>query len=200
MSSQFWKNFPIPEGHLATLVVGLLLHRLYPLRLFRRKKKTGAGWLLVSTGFLAAAWATAEAGEMGIEKPDHLISGGPYAFSRNPMYTAWTMIYSGFCLVANSLWLAIFLPFILTYTHYFAVLPEERSLEERFGPEYQQYALRVHRYIPFPTITAFVYMFHGDRKTIHVDSPELSSSTGSESAHSDILQSPTPFIPDKDSL
>jgi protein-S-isoprenylcysteine O-methyltransferase Ste14 len=140
------KNFPIPEGHLLSLGLGLLLHRLYPLRAFRRKKETGAGWLLVSAGVLAAAWASAAAGEMDIENPNRLLCRGPYAFSRHPMYTAWTMVYSGLLLVLNSLWLVFLLPVLLFYTHRFAVLPEERSLEEKFGEEYLQYAARVRRY------------------------------------------------------
>lgn len=107
---------------------------------------TVLGWVSIVGGILFAAWAVWEVKEMDIERPTKLITTGPYSFSRNPMYVAWTIIYIGVCLVVNSLWGFIFLPIVLLFTHFVDVLQEERALEKQFGREYLEYCARVRRY------------------------------------------------------
>jgi protein-S-isoprenylcysteine O-methyltransferase Ste14 len=84
---------------------------------------------------------------MDINKPSRIIVSGPYRFSRNPMYVAWTLIYIGIGLLVNTWWLLIFLPIMLIYMHYFVVRREKRQLEKIFGDEYRQYCDRVRRYL-----------------------------------------------------
>ena len=97
-------------------------------------------------GLLLAAWAVAAAAEVDVEHPSRVVTRGPYAFSRNPMYLGWTLIYVGLALVLELVWPLALLPVVLLLTHV-AVLREERDLGRRFGADYRQYRRRVRRYL-----------------------------------------------------
>jgi protein-S-isoprenylcysteine O-methyltransferase Ste14 len=81
-----------------------------------------------------------------LERPDQLVDSGPYAYSRNPMYVAWTLSCVGVALVAGTAWPLLLLPVVLIVTH-IVVLQEERNLERRFGAAYQRYKTSVRRYL-----------------------------------------------------
>jgi protein-S-isoprenylcysteine O-methyltransferase Ste14 len=148
VNSQFLRNFPIPEGHMAFLAVGVALHRLMPNRISPPSwKRNITGWLILTAGVLVSGWAAATARDMDIERPDRIVSTGPYAFSRNPMYAGWNLVYMGIALLINSIWQIILLPGLILFTHYFVVLPEERQMERQFGEAYFRYRARVNRYL-----------------------------------------------------
>jgi protein-S-isoprenylcysteine O-methyltransferase Ste14 len=98
-------------------------------------------------GILLALWAASTFKEMVFEKPTAIITTGPYAFSRNPMYVAWTLIYLAITFLVNTWWLVLLLPVALLVIHFHDVRREERMLEENFGEEYRQYRARVRRYL-----------------------------------------------------
>lgn len=77
-----------------------------------------------------------------------LIQGGPYIFTRNPMYLGILLIGMGFVLMLFKWWVAfIFLPvFILRYL--FLVYEEEKKLSDLFGESYRDYCNRVPRLLP----------------------------------------------------
>lgn len=148
MSNFRWGNIPIPEGHVTFLVVGIGLHLWRPLRLMRAAKPRHVlGWQLLLIGSLLAAWAVATVKDRDIQKPTEIIASGPYAFSRNPMYLAWSVIYFAVAVLVNTCWLIILLPILLLVTHYFVVRQEEHRLEQQFGEQYRQYRDRVSRYL-----------------------------------------------------
>ena len=94
-----------------------------------------------------ASWAVATVGAMDVSKPASVVSTGPYARSRNPMYVAWALIHAGLAVAFNSMWIAAALPLALVLNHVFAVLQEERQLAATFGDEYSRYRERVRRYL-----------------------------------------------------
>ena len=102
---------------------------------------------LVVIGVLVVFWSTLTIRDMDISKPTLIISSGPYAFSRNPMYVAWTAIYLGVAMIMNTVWLIVMLPAVLIVTHYLVIRREERSLEREFGEAYLSYRARVRRYL-----------------------------------------------------
>ena len=91
-------------------------------------------------------WAVRTAGRTDLEHPDRLVTGGPYALSRHPMYVAWTLFYVGSALVANTKWPLMLMPLLVGITHREALGEEERLLEE-FGPDYAAYQAQVRRYL-----------------------------------------------------
>lgn len=130
------------------LVVGVALHIWLPFSLFEIPwLKYILGWPLLLLGSLLVAWAVMTIKDMDISRPTRIIDSGPYRFSRNPMYVAWTAIYIAIALLVNTWWLLIFLPVLIIFTHYRVICREEQQLEQQFGKEYQQYRDRVRRYL-----------------------------------------------------
>ncbi len=76
-----------------------------------------------------------------------LVSGGVYAISRNPLILGLLIMLWGLAFFFQLFWwFVLSLPgFILTY--YFIILPEESDLHQRFGIVYENYCLKVRRWI-----------------------------------------------------
>ena len=141
-----WGNVPVPEAHLGGLGAGIALQAVVPWRPpWPVWAGRAGGWPLLLAGVWLGGWAVRAAADVDLEWPAELVSGGPYAFSRNPMYVAWTLGYVGAALVSNTAWPLAGLPVVLVVTDA-EVRREERSLERRFGPAYQAYKASVRRY------------------------------------------------------
>lgn len=87
------------------------------------------------------------AGGRGFDRPpDRLLTTGPYAISRNPMYLGHLMFMLGLALSTGSrLAWVILLANIPWFQN--RVLFDERRLREKFGGDYQTYCRRVRRWI-----------------------------------------------------
>lgn len=142
-----WRNVPLPEPHLIGLGVGILLQVLTPWRLaWPAWSRYGFGWPMIVAGLWLVAWAVRAAADVDLERPNQLVRKGPYAFSRNPMYLAWTLAYVGVASIVNTAWPLLLLPAVLLLTHV-AIVREERSLEGRFGTAYRGYKTSARRYL-----------------------------------------------------
>jgi protein-S-isoprenylcysteine O-methyltransferase Ste14 len=143
-----WRNIPIPEANVISLMLGIAMQIFLPLHIFAKQWiGHAAGWPILVLGLGIAVWAVSEVRQMDIEKSDRLVTTGPYAFSRNPMYLAWTIIQIGIALLMNSIWPGIFLVGAFLYTHIVVIQREECTLQEKFGDEYEQYRDEVRRYL-----------------------------------------------------
>ena len=78
---------------------------------------------------------------------DHLVTSGPFAVSRNPIYLADTMLVIAIGLIAGSVWFPILAIIAAMVTTRLAILPEESSLAAHFGKKYRDYAGKVRRWI-----------------------------------------------------
>ena len=94
-------------------------------------------------------WAVAARGGEAIERPDLLVTGGPQAWTRNPMYVGWTLLHVGVGLLARSPWVLATWPVSFALVHR-SVLHEERGLAQRFGREFTEYRTQVPRYVGLP--------------------------------------------------
>ena len=147
-------RFPPPLVFLGGMLLGVLCQYLVtpaPVPVSRAVRVV-SGLLVVMAGFGIIASARlffVRTGQSPIPwKPSpELIAGGPYRFTRNPMYLGMTLIELGLGLVFDNLWISLFaFPALLT-VHLIAVLPEERYLSEKFGESYRLYLTRVRRYL-----------------------------------------------------
>ena len=143
-----WSNVPVPGVYVALLLAGLVVHVFVRWGLFRQAWVGHAvGWPMAFIGLLVVIWAVWTIEAMDISKPTAIVTTGPYALSRNPMYVAWTFIYGGIGVIVNSAWPLMFLPVAIIFTHYISVIHEEHRLEEEFGDEYRRYRNKVRRYL-----------------------------------------------------
>jgi protein-S-isoprenylcysteine O-methyltransferase Ste14 len=82
-----------------------------------------------------------------IKRGHRLVTNGPYAYVRHPLYTALFLGYLGTLLSLQSWTLAGgFAPFIAAYLLFAA--EEERVMARRFGEEYSAYRRRTGRFLP----------------------------------------------------
>ncbi|MNL58106.1 Isoprenylcysteine carboxyl methyltransferase (ICMT) family protein [compost metagenome] len=86
---------------------------------------------------------------MEIRDKHELISGGPYAFVRHPMYTSFMLMGLGqaFLLPNWVAGLAGLLGFAVLF--FLRVGKEERMMLEIFGPQYREYMERTKRLVPY---------------------------------------------------
>ena len=107
----------------------------------------GEGWRLWG---VAAAGTTTRRRSRAVQR---LVTYGPFAWSRNPLYNGNFLIWMGFVVISGVLW---FLPiaivlFALEYS--LIVRFEEGVLESIFGEEYLAYKRRTPRWVPRPPAT-----------------------------------------------
>jgi len=78
-----------------------------------------------------------------------LVTEGPFAWSRNPIYLAGLLLYIGIALVAGPWTLALAVPF-WAVLRYGVIAREERYLAARFGDAYAAYRATVPRWLGPP--------------------------------------------------
>jgi protein-S-isoprenylcysteine O-methyltransferase Ste14 len=114
-----------------------------------------AGWLgaLVFAFALALlVWAIAAMTRGGSNVPTNrptttIVHGGPYRFTRNPIYLAMALGLIGLAIAFNTLWLLLVsVPFGLVI-RYGVVAREEAYLERKFGNVYRCYRSRMRRWL-----------------------------------------------------
>ena len=143
---------PPPVIYLPVLGAGLGLHFAFPLPFLPDL------WLQLAiglpimgiAGILAASAIRAlrRAGTTpGFKPTTAIVVGGPFKFSRNPMYLALTVVYIGIAIAVNSLWAIILLPVPLVVISLGVINREERYLERKFGQDYTRYKARVRRWL-----------------------------------------------------
>jgi protein-S-isoprenylcysteine O-methyltransferase Ste14 len=113
-----------------------------------------AGIVIATAGGLIALsclWAFAWIGKgtpAPFDPPRRLVVRGPYRFLRNPMYLGAGLAIGGAALFFESIQLLAFIALFLLAAHLFVVFYEEPTLRRTFGPEYESYCRRVHRWWP----------------------------------------------------
>ena len=146
--------FP-PLIYLGGLFLGFLIHWRLPLPivpavLVGPLRLLGAFCLVA--GLALTIWAVATFRRVGTTHhpagpTTALAVGGPYRFTRNPMYLGLVFITAGVALLANALWPLILLPVVIVILRRAVIDREERYLTAKFGEEYLQYKARVRRWL-----------------------------------------------------
>ena len=142
-------NLPIqpPRLFLLTLLVGLVLPD--PFALPDLLRDSGWAWLLA--GALLARWS------FRTLKHHHtsgnprtasvvLVTRGPYRWSRNPIYVAMLMLYSGAALVMGSSSALLLAPVLVWLVDWQIIRREEVYLAQRFREQWQPWALQTRRW------------------------------------------------------
>jgi steroid 5-alpha reductase family enzyme len=77
-----------------------------------------------------------------------LVTTGPFAWIRNPLYVGNIAIWVGLTLAARVVWLAPVVAALLAAEYHAIVRWEEGLLESKYGDAYRAYVARVPRWIP----------------------------------------------------
>lgn len=100
------------------------------------------GAALVIPGLVIRAVASGQ-----LRKNEQLATGGPYAYTRNPLYLGSLILAIGFALASRSWWIGAGIV-VLFFAIYLPVIrAEEIFLRERF-PEFEEYSREVPRLFP----------------------------------------------------
>ncbi len=112
----------------------------------------GLAILLLGEGlrFWGVSIAGAETRTTGTVGGTYLITNGPFAFVRNPLYLGNMLRYAGVGVMSMALfpWLLLGAMVWFYLQYYLIVTREEEYLRERFGGEYERYCRSVHRFVP----------------------------------------------------
>ena len=76
-----------------------------------------------------------------------LVVGGPYRFTRNPVYLGFLFNYLGLTLIAGTLWGILLSPLLIATITRSVIRPEEIYLAAKFPNEYTPYFLLVRRWL-----------------------------------------------------
>jgi protein-S-isoprenylcysteine O-methyltransferase Ste14 len=130
----------------------ILLHFLLPIAQIVVPPYTYMGIPVMLGGLALTSWAArtfkeARAGfSLGGERPN-LVMGGPFRFTRNPMYLGMIIWLLGLAIVLGSLIVFIFPVLVFVLANFFLIPMEEKSMEQTFGPQFDLYRKRVRRWL-----------------------------------------------------
>lgn len=144
-------RIPSPIWLIVLIVVAVAADLLLALPVLFQHKPSGVALIVFGVAVSVAGSMTFRRDGAEIipssEAHSTLVVGGPYRFTRNPMYLGLVVIGIGAALFAGTgpMWLVPIVVFVLDN---FLIIPfEERSMERAYGDAYRQYKARVRRWI-----------------------------------------------------
>jgi protein-S-isoprenylcysteine O-methyltransferase Ste14 len=143
---------PPPLIYAGALLAGLLANRRYRIPFLPRPLARALGWPLVVCGLVVGLLGEREMrrAETNVDpyKPaTAIVTGGPFRFTRNPLYLSMLLIYLGISALANGLAPILLLPIVQRLMRTGVIEREERYLERKFGDEYIEYRVGTPRWL-----------------------------------------------------
>lgn len=140
-----------PLVYLSAIALGLAIHALWPVHFVPSSLGTSVGVVLTFVAialFLSAVRTFRAAGTPvpGNRPTATIVGTGPYRFSRNPIYLAFSLLQLGLALWVNTLGLLITLVPAIALMSLVVIPREERYLEARFPSQYGPYKASVRRW------------------------------------------------------
>ena len=142
-----------PLLFLGSIALGVLLQLVIPLRFAESSGlRVPLGLALVALGLAEGVWAfvtmrrTHQDPDPRTPSPE-LIPGGPYRYSRNPMYAGMTLIQIGVGVALGNLWILLLLVPTLFILQRGVIEKEEAYLARKFGDSYARYRASVRRWL-----------------------------------------------------
>jgi len=140
----------------AVLGAAFLLQYLLPIDFLQAYRAQGwQFWVGVIASISAMALASYGALEFRRQDtnipPDKpslaLVTGGPYRFTRNPMYIGFLLLLLGIGLIFSLEWALVLWPTLALVLHYGVVIREEAYLAKKFGASYQEFLSNTRRWL-----------------------------------------------------
>ena len=140
-----------PLAYLAAIAVGAGMHHLWPMHA-RSDEWFLVGVALVALGAAVIVWAQVafRAKRTPLEPwkaTRAIVDGGPFAWSRNPVYIGFAIIQVGIGIWSDKLAVVVLVLVPVLLTSLVIVPREEAYLRRKFGAEYEDYCSRVRRWV-----------------------------------------------------
>ena len=141
-----------PRIYLASIVGGVLLGIAAPLPFVPATLALPIGASLAAIAVGLLVWAVRKFSAAGTPVPAReptttIVRTGPYRFSRNPIYLAYSLFQLGLAIGLDNGWLLATLAGAMALIHYRVIPREEEYLERKFGPRYSEYRSSVRRWL-----------------------------------------------------
>lgn len=143
---------PPPLLYAGVLAIGLLVHRIVPVKFTAALPARLLGTACIGLGSLIipAAFREMRRAKTNVNPSlpaTAIVTEGPFRITRNPLYLSLALIYVGITLLVNSFWPILLFPFLIRAVNSGVINREERYLERKFGEEYLNYKNRVARWL-----------------------------------------------------
>lgn len=146
-------RIPPPVVGLSVALLMWALNSWWPFE-FESVWRTPLALLLVAVGAgldLAGLWAFRRArttiNPLKPQRTSALVSGGVYRLTRNPMYLGMLCLLLAWAVYLGQPGTLLGPVVFVAYMTRFQIVPEERAIRERFGPEFDAYCARVRRWL-----------------------------------------------------
>ena len=141
---------PPPAIFLGFLALGLALDYLWPLPVLPGTVQYVLATALIAVSLWIAVRAFVEMRRAGtspdVYKPtSKLVTGGPFRYSRNPIYLGLILLYAGIAAAVDAVLVLVLLLPAIAVLYYGVIVREEAYLERTFGEDYRRYKARVRR-------------------------------------------------------
>ena len=145
-------KLPPPLIYGGAFAIGFALDWLLPWSAFSGPLRW---WLAGVAGLPAvgiALWAllTFRRADTAIEPWEparHLVTHGPYAYTRNPMYVSLTLLTAAIAVAVDFPWAVLMVPVAVLVTDQHVIAREEVHLRHMFGTAYRDYCTRTRRWL-----------------------------------------------------
>ena len=109
-------------------------------------------WSLIGLGIVGFTWALGSIWQHRTTVNPYkgastLVTSGPFAFSRNPIYLFDWLVYAGVTMLLRSVWPLLLAPAVWALMRYAVIAHEENHLRAKFGEVYIAYQARVRRWL-----------------------------------------------------
>jgi len=144
--------FRPPRIYLGSIVTGLLIAMAAPLPFVPASLSVPVGAPLVVLAIALFVWSVRKFRAAGTPVPARepttaIVRTGPYRFSRNPIYLAYSLFQLGLAVSLDNGWLLATLVVAVWLIHHLVIPREEQYLERKFGAEYLDYKRSVGRWL-----------------------------------------------------
>ena len=146
------KRIMPPTLFYACIISMVLLAWLWPITTVIEFPFNVLGVVPLSLGLGISIWGSEKFGRVGttvktFDEPSKLVTDGLFRFSRNPMYLGFASALLGIWTLLGALSPLLGVVIFVVVTDRWYIPFEERTLVERFGGQFQDYAARTRRWI-----------------------------------------------------
>lgn len=147
------QTFPWPPVHFAmAIIAAFILRQIAPLAIAGGVASATAGAAVFAFALFLEIWAvfTLRSSETAIlpNRPArHLVTRGPFRFTRNPVYLGYVLMLAGCGLLAADAWFFIAAIAVVVAMTFVSIRREEMHLLARFGAKFERYCRHTPRWL-----------------------------------------------------